>query len=171
MPDLLELFARHGAEDRVTLASFSGEVMGRVRSLGYRGRTALTRREIVWLRFLPPALARSTSPGTPPDPDPLRAHPARWKTVPGEVSTAWYPHRLLGGQRSRGGALAVGCRRLGRHDRRPGADCPGFSGMGGTATAIAGRLSLRLSRAEPGTRPVGRAGCQAPPLNMIPPFS
>jgi glycerophosphoryl diester phosphodiesterase len=58
VPDLLELLARHGAEDRVTLASFSGKVMGRVRSLGYRGRTALTRREIVWLRFLPPALAR-----------------------------------------------------------------------------------------------------------------
>jgi len=58
VPELLELLARHGAEERVTLASFSGKVMERVRGLGYPGRTALTRREIVWLRFLPAALAR-----------------------------------------------------------------------------------------------------------------
>jgi glycerophosphoryl diester phosphodiesterase len=58
VPDLLELLARHGAESKVTLASFSGKVMGRIRGLGYRGRTALTRQEIVWLRFLPTTLAR-----------------------------------------------------------------------------------------------------------------
>lgn len=63
VPDLLELLARHGAEDRVTLASFSGKVMDRVRSLGYRGRTALTRQEIIWLRFLPTALARKLVAG------------------------------------------------------------------------------------------------------------
>jgi glycerophosphoryl diester phosphodiesterase len=58
VPDLLELLARYGAEDRVTLASFSTRVIGRIRSLGYRGRTALSRPEIVCLRFLPAALAR-----------------------------------------------------------------------------------------------------------------
>jgi glycerophosphoryl diester phosphodiesterase len=58
VPDLLELLARHGAEDRVTLASFSVRVMARIRGLGYRGRTALTRPEVAWLRFLPAALAR-----------------------------------------------------------------------------------------------------------------
>ncbi len=63
VPDLLELLARHGAEDRVTLASFSVQVMGRIRSLGYPGRTALTRPEIVWLRFLPTALARKLVAG------------------------------------------------------------------------------------------------------------
>jgi glycerophosphoryl diester phosphodiesterase len=63
VPDLLALLARHGAENRVTLASFSGKVMERVRSLGYRGRTALTRQEIVWLRFLPTVLARKLVAG------------------------------------------------------------------------------------------------------------
>ena len=58
VPDLLEVVARYGAEERVTLASFSRKVMGRVRKLGYCGRTALTRPEIVYLRFLPTALAR-----------------------------------------------------------------------------------------------------------------
>jgi len=58
VPDLLELLARHGAEERVTLASFSSRVVSRIRGLGYRGRTALTRPEIVWLRFLPAPLAR-----------------------------------------------------------------------------------------------------------------
>ncbi len=63
VPDLLELLARYGAEERVTLASFSGKVVGRIRGLGYRGRTALTRPEIVWLRFLPTALARKLVAG------------------------------------------------------------------------------------------------------------
>lgn len=58
VPDLLDLIARHGAEDRATLASFSPKVMSRIRSMGYPGRTALTRPEIVWLRFLPRTLAR-----------------------------------------------------------------------------------------------------------------
>lgn len=58
VPDLLDLLAKHGAEDRVTLASFSSRVVERIRSLGFRGRTALTRPEIVYLRFLPAPLAR-----------------------------------------------------------------------------------------------------------------
>ena len=58
VPALLELIARHGAEDRVTLASFSVDVVNRIRQLGYPGRTALTKSEIAWLRFLPTALAR-----------------------------------------------------------------------------------------------------------------
>lgn len=58
VPDLLELLACHSAEDRVTLASFSGRVVERIRSLGYRGRTALTKTEVALLRFLPTALAR-----------------------------------------------------------------------------------------------------------------
>jgi len=58
VPDLLDLLAHHGAEDRVTLASFSTRVMNRIRSMAYPGRTALTRPEIVSLRFLPAPLAR-----------------------------------------------------------------------------------------------------------------
>jgi glycerophosphoryl diester phosphodiesterase len=58
IPDLLELLARYGAEDWVTLASFSVRVVRRIRDLGYRGRTALTRPEVALLRFLPAALAR-----------------------------------------------------------------------------------------------------------------
>jgi len=58
VPDLLELVARYGAEESVTLASFSRKVVRRIRNLGFRGRTALTRPEIIWLRFLPTALAR-----------------------------------------------------------------------------------------------------------------
>jgi glycerophosphoryl diester phosphodiesterase len=58
VPDLLEVIARHGAEDHVTLASFSPRVIGRIRSMGYPGRTALTRPEVAVLRFLPAALAR-----------------------------------------------------------------------------------------------------------------
>lgn len=58
VPELLELLARHGAEERITLASFSGRVVGRIRRLGYRGCTALTRQEVALLRFLPAALAR-----------------------------------------------------------------------------------------------------------------
>ena len=63
VPDLIEVLARYGAEERVTLASFSGKVVGRIRQLGFRGRTALTRPEIVWLRFLPTVLARNLVSG------------------------------------------------------------------------------------------------------------
>jgi glycerophosphoryl diester phosphodiesterase len=58
VPELLELLARHGAEEWITMASFSGRVVGRIRRLGYRGRTALTRPEVALLRFLPAPLAR-----------------------------------------------------------------------------------------------------------------
>ena len=102
VPELLEMLSRHGAEGRVTLASFSGKVMERVRSLGYRGRTALTRQEIVWLRFLPTAIARKyRRRGRRPDPDPLRADPTRYHAFSPEVPGSRDPHRLLGRQRSR----------------------------------------------------------------------
>jgi glycerophosphoryl diester phosphodiesterase len=55
---LLEVVARHGAEDRVTLASFSTRVVHRIRQLGYPGRTTLSRSEVAMLRFLPAALAK-----------------------------------------------------------------------------------------------------------------
>jgi glycerophosphoryl diester phosphodiesterase len=55
---LLEVVARHGAEDRVTLASFSARVVRRIRKLGYPGRTTLSRSEVAVLRFLPAALAK-----------------------------------------------------------------------------------------------------------------
>lgn len=63
VPDLLDVVARCGADETVTLASFSVRVVHRIRSLGFRGRTALTRPEIVWLRFLPTALARKLVAG------------------------------------------------------------------------------------------------------------
>jgi glycerophosphoryl diester phosphodiesterase len=58
VPHLLEVLARHGAEEGVTLASFSRRVVDRIRALGYTGRTALTRPEVACLRFLPTGLAR-----------------------------------------------------------------------------------------------------------------
>jgi glycerophosphoryl diester phosphodiesterase len=50
---LLELIARHSAEQRITLASFHGQLVRKVRHLGYSGRTALTRKEVLLLRLLP----------------------------------------------------------------------------------------------------------------------
>ena len=55
---LLDVVARHGAEDRVTLASFSTRVVKEIRRLGYPGRTTLSRSEVALLRFLPAAIAR-----------------------------------------------------------------------------------------------------------------
>ncbi|MCW8985765.1 MAG: glycerophosphodiester phosphodiesterase family protein [Thermoanaerobaculales bacterium] len=55
---LLEVVARHGAEDRVTLASFSNRVVHRMRQLGYPGRTTLSKSEVAVLRFLPGVLAK-----------------------------------------------------------------------------------------------------------------
>jgi len=55
---LLEVVARHGAEDRVTLASFSNRVVHRIRRLGYPGRTTLSKTEVALLRFLPAPLSR-----------------------------------------------------------------------------------------------------------------
>jgi len=56
---LLEVVARHGAEDRVTLASFSTRVVHRIRRLGYPGRTTLSKSEVALLRFLPAVLAKN----------------------------------------------------------------------------------------------------------------
>ncbi|MDH3816184.1 MAG: glycerophosphodiester phosphodiesterase family protein [Acidobacteriota bacterium] len=55
---LLEVVARHGAEHRVTLASFSARVVNRIRRLGYPGRTTLSKSEVAALRFLPAPLAK-----------------------------------------------------------------------------------------------------------------
>ena len=55
---LLEVIARHGAEDRVTLASFSNRVVHRIRQLGYPGRTTLSKTEVAVLRFLPAPLVK-----------------------------------------------------------------------------------------------------------------
>ena len=41
VPPLLDLLANHRAEDRVTLASFNGQLVYAIRRLGYRGRTAI----------------------------------------------------------------------------------------------------------------------------------
>jgi glycerophosphoryl diester phosphodiesterase len=58
VPPLLDVVARHGAEDRVTLASFSTRVVRLIRRLGYPGRTTLSKSEVAVLRFLPGALAK-----------------------------------------------------------------------------------------------------------------
>jgi glycerophosphoryl diester phosphodiesterase len=58
VPLLLEVVARHGAEDRVTLASFSTRVVRTIRRLGYPGRTTLAKSEVAVLRFLPGPLAK-----------------------------------------------------------------------------------------------------------------
>ncbi len=58
VPPLLELVARHSAEDRVTLASFNDRVVRRIRRLGYPGKTSLSKLEVGLLRFLPSAIAR-----------------------------------------------------------------------------------------------------------------
>jgi len=58
VPPLLEVVARHGAEERVTLASFSTRVVRTIRRLGYPGRTTLAKSEVAVIRFLPAALAK-----------------------------------------------------------------------------------------------------------------
>jgi glycerophosphoryl diester phosphodiesterase len=58
VPSLLEVIARHGAEEQVTLASFSNRVVREIRRLGYPGRTTLSRPEVAFVKFLPAALAR-----------------------------------------------------------------------------------------------------------------
>ena len=58
VPPLLEVVARHGAEDRLTLASFSTRVVQRMRGLGYPGRTTLSKLEVALIRFLPTSVAR-----------------------------------------------------------------------------------------------------------------
>jgi glycerophosphoryl diester phosphodiesterase len=76
VPDLLELLARHGAEERVILASFSTRVVRRIRGLGYPGWTALTRPEVAALRFLPAPLARRLVAGHAAQ-VPVRSGPVR----------------------------------------------------------------------------------------------
>jgi glycerophosphoryl diester phosphodiesterase len=58
VPALLEIIARHGAEEHITLASFSSAVVWEIRRLGYPGRTTLSRPEVAMVKFLPAALAR-----------------------------------------------------------------------------------------------------------------
>jgi glycerophosphoryl diester phosphodiesterase len=58
IPGLLEVVARHNAEHRVTLASFSTPVVNRIRLLGYPGRTTLSKQEVALVRFLPGAMAK-----------------------------------------------------------------------------------------------------------------
>ena len=58
VPALLEVVARHNAEARLTLASFSTPVVNRIRALGYPGRTTLSKQEVALVRFLPGALAK-----------------------------------------------------------------------------------------------------------------
>lgn len=76
VPELLEVLARHGAEEQVILASFSTRVVRRIRGLGYRGWTALTRPEVVALRFLPVPLARRLIAGQAAQ-VPVRSGPVR----------------------------------------------------------------------------------------------
>lgn len=55
---VLAVVRRAGAQSRVRLASFSTAVLRRVRSLGYRGPTSLTVREVMRALTLPPIVAR-----------------------------------------------------------------------------------------------------------------
>ena len=52
------LLRRMGAEERVCLASFQVQTMRRVRALGYRGPTALSRAEVLAALALPVAIRR-----------------------------------------------------------------------------------------------------------------
>lgn len=52
------LLRRLGAEERTTLASFQVRTMRHVRALGYRGPTALSRKEVLGLLALPAAVCR-----------------------------------------------------------------------------------------------------------------
>jgi glycerophosphoryl diester phosphodiesterase len=59
---VLALLRRHGAEARVTLASFDDFVIRAVRRAGYRGPTSLARGEVVRLVAAPARLARLVVP-------------------------------------------------------------------------------------------------------------
>lgn len=54
--DVIEVIRRHGAEERVLLASFYDDVLDRVRALGYRGPTGLSRSELQRLWVTPTAM-------------------------------------------------------------------------------------------------------------------
>ena len=60
----VDLLRRLGAEQQVTLASFSSATLRRVRALGYPGPTSLGRSEVVRLVFLPAIAQRG--PLAPP---------------------------------------------------------------------------------------------------------
>jgi glycerophosphoryl diester phosphodiesterase len=56
--DTVALLRRLGAEERVCLASFQVRTMQRVRALGYRGPTALSRGEVIAALGIPVAIQR-----------------------------------------------------------------------------------------------------------------
>jgi glycerophosphoryl diester phosphodiesterase len=58
VPPLIELLSHQGGEHRVTLASFHDRLVWRFRRLGWSGRTALTRGEVIALRLAPLPVAR-----------------------------------------------------------------------------------------------------------------
>jgi glycerophosphoryl diester phosphodiesterase len=58
VPSFLELIRAYKSEDRVTVGSFHGHMIRRLRKLGYRGPTGLTRSEIALVRFLPKSICR-----------------------------------------------------------------------------------------------------------------
>ena len=62
--EAIALLRRLGAEEQVTLASFSSFRLRRVRALGYRGPTSLARAEVACLLSLPAAFQRG--PLAPP---------------------------------------------------------------------------------------------------------
>jgi glycerophosphoryl diester phosphodiesterase len=71
------------AEERVCLASFQVQTMRRVRALGYRGPTALSRPEVIAALSLPPRLQRG----------PFRVHAARAQ-LPLSLARPWVVARI-----------------------------------------------------------------------------
>jgi glycerophosphoryl diester phosphodiesterase len=55
LPPLLALIEKHRATDRVLLTSFLGEILGRIRALGYPGVTGMSRPEATQLALIPAA--------------------------------------------------------------------------------------------------------------------
>ncbi len=81
--DTVALIRRLGAEDRVCLASFQVRTMRRVRALGYRGPTSLSRPEVIAALALPPALRIG----------PLRIRAARAQ-LPTSLGQPWVVRRM-----------------------------------------------------------------------------
>ncbi len=77
------LLKRMNAEARVCLASFQVQTLHRVRALGYRGPTALSRPEVIAALALPPRLQRG----------PLRVHAARAQ-LPLWLARPWVVARM-----------------------------------------------------------------------------
>lgn len=59
VPRVLEIIARHRAEPRVLLTSFSARITSLFRALGYRGPVGLGQAEAVWAVFAPSLLLRA----------------------------------------------------------------------------------------------------------------